>query len=75
MNETLDEVRERIARDYLGKVGIHGTGMSRSRNSIKVYVQLDGTQEQQAVFAAITQSANPFEVLIIEDKPSIITSD
>jgi hypothetical protein len=75
MHETLNEVRERIARDYLGMVGIHGIGMSRARNSIKVHVQIDGTQEQQAIFTAIRQSANPFEVLIIEDKPSMITSD
>jgi hypothetical protein len=73
MNESLDEVRRRIAHNYIGKAGIHGIGISRSRNAIRIYVQPDAGTEQKAVLAEIKQAAAPFQVLIVEDEPPKIT--
>ncbi|MCB0187422.1 MAG: hypothetical protein KDE31_24305 [Caldilineaceae bacterium] len=69
MRETLDAVRKRLSRDYLGKVNIHGIGMSRLENCIRIYVQIDGSEVQQEVLAEIVQAAIPFLVQIIDEQP------
>ena len=69
MHESLDEVRKRLSRDYLGKAKIHGIGMSRTKNCIRVYVQIDGSEAQQALLTEIAQAATPFLVEIINDPP------
>ena len=69
MHETLDEVRKRLSRAYLGKANIHGIGLSRTKNCIRVYVQIDGSEAQQAVLTELAQAATPFLVQIINEQP------
>ena len=69
MDDPLDETRRRIAREYIGKAGIHGVGISRSRNAIRIYVRPDAGTEQKVTLAEIGQAAAPFEVLIVEEEP------
>lgn len=69
MCDLLNEVRRRIASEYLGKAGIHGVGMSRSRNAIRLYLVPQAGTEQEETLAEIEQEAAPFQVLIVEDEP------
>jgi hypothetical protein len=64
MVETLEEARARLQRQYLGKARIHGLGISRKQQAIRVYAAPDGV-EQAKIFEELRESAKPFSVLII----------
>jgi hypothetical protein len=69
MNDPLNEVRNEIARKYLGKAGIHGIGISRARGAIRIYMRPDASAEQQTVLAEVARDAAPFPVLIVASGP------
>lgn len=72
MPETLDEVKERLKRNYLGKAQIHGLGLSRKQQTIKVYASSGGDPEQTVVLEEIQKAAKPFKVIVIwEDRPEV----
>jgi len=71
MAKSLDELKEELARKYLGKAGIHGLGVSHSENAIRVYLEPDLAEEQQTILDSIESEAHPFKVLpVISNKPA-----
>lgn len=72
MPDSIDEVKDRLRRSYLGKAGIHGVGVSRSEHAIRVYVGPQPDAEQSDVLAMMRESASPFAVIVVrEDRPQI----
>jgi hypothetical protein len=71
MPDSIDEVKDRLRRSYLGKGGIHGVGVSRAEQAIRVYVT-HGEADQPDVLALMRESASPFPVIVVrEDRPQI----
>lgn len=72
MDEPLDKIKERVTREYLGKAGIHGVGISRSKNALRIYVEPDSSLEQKELLEEIEKKATPYKVLkVVEEKPTI----
>jgi hypothetical protein len=68
---TLDDVKTRLRAKYIGRAGIHGFGIRRSRNAVCVYLsKMD--DEQRAVLREIEREAAPYSVLAIEESPPSI---
>ena len=42
MAESLEDVKDRVRRSFLGKDGIHGIGISRSQQAIRVVYVTQG---------------------------------
>jgi hypothetical protein len=72
MAKTIDEVKEKVSRKYLGKFGVHGVGISRSQNAIKLYVN-QGSEIAPSRLKAIEQDASPCKVLIVKEESPKIT--
>ena len=66
--DALDEAKRRISDKYLGVGGIHGVGMSRANNAVRVYVSTADAIDD-ARLEEIRRVAEPFDVLIVEDAP------
>lgn len=64
MSGSLDEARKRVSKKYLGKAGIHGVGIRRSRNALAVYV--DPGPGQGQILKEVASEAAPYSVLRIE---------
>jgi hypothetical protein len=69
MNDRLVEMKGQLSRAFLGKAGIHGFGISRSRRAIQVYVTPSQEKEQQAVLKELKQAASPFDVVLVMEEP------
>lgn len=71
MSKTLDDVKEKLSRKYLGKFGVHGVGISRSQNAVKLYVD-EGSEIAPSRLKAIERDASPCKVIIVaEESPKI----
>jgi hypothetical protein len=72
MSKSLDEMKKHLVRKYLGKAGIHGVGISRAQNAVRVYMQPESDDIQEALLKEIEKEAAPFKVLPVKsDRPSI----
>lgn len=72
MTESLKEAKNRLKSSFLGKGGVHGMGISRSQNAIRVYVDTESDAEADSVLAEIRRQAEPYRVIIVkEERPSI----
>jgi hypothetical protein len=70
MSDPLAQMKRRLSREYLGKAGIHGFGISRARGAIQVYVTPGHEKEQKVVLDALKQTASPIDVVVVtEDRP------
>lgn len=68
---SLEEVKDRVRRSYLGKGGIHAVGLSRVEGVVRVYVSPG--EEDQAVLDEVRKLALPFPIVVIrEDRPSAV---
>ena len=72
MPDSIDDIKDRLRRSYLGKGGIHGVGVSRAKQAIRVYVSPQAEADQSDVLALMRESASPFPVIVVrEDRPQI----
>jgi hypothetical protein len=69
---TIDEMKNQLRDKYLGRAGIHGFGIRRSRNVICVYLTEIG-DVQKHVLEDIGQEATPFAVLAVEEPSPTVT--
>ena len=68
---TIEQVKVRLRDKFLGRAGIHGFRIRRSRNAICVYLaKID--EEQRAVLRDIEREAAPYSVSAIEEAPPSI---
>jgi hypothetical protein len=75
VSKSLDEAKRSITEKYLGKQGIHGVGISRSKNALRVYVDAASALDDQhkAILEKIKQDAAPYSVLEVEEERATIT--
>jgi hypothetical protein len=73
MPDSIDEVKNRLRRSYLGKGGIHGVGVSRAKQAIRVYVSPQAEADQSDVLALMRESASPFPVIVVREDRAQIT--
>jgi len=69
MSESLAEVKARLAQKYMGKCGVHGVGMSRSHQAIKLYVGPDSEIESSGAILEVQQEALPWRVIVVREEP------
>ena len=69
---SLEATKRRLSRKYLGKGGIHGIGLSRTRNAVCVHLASsdDAAQaaQQNAVLEELKRDATPYEVLVTSEE-------
>lgn len=71
MEQSLEEVKNRVRRSFLGKGGIHGVGMNRAERAIRIYVTPHAA-EQPDVVEQVRQAALPYPIIVItEDRAQI----
>ncbi len=72
MADTIEDVKRRLSKLYLGKAGVHGIGFSRSQDALRLYVHPEPGADRQALLAAVAKEAKPFKVVLVEEEsPSL----
>jgi hypothetical protein len=70
MPEPIERVKDCLRQSFLGRAGIHGLGVSRAEQAIRVYVGPDAPRDFDEVLEELRASAQPFPVKIVrEDRP------
>ena len=69
MAEALDDAKARLRQEFLGRAGIHGLGVSRTEQAIRVYVSSEGGPDCAAALEELRLSAAPFPVIVVEEEP------
>lgn len=77
MPESLDEIKERIAKQFLGRAGIHAGGLRRSRGAVAVDLSAAACEsaqpvERELILKELRGRAAPYEVILIEEEPPSI---
>jgi hypothetical protein len=73
MAETLEAVRDRLRRQYVGKAGIQGIGLNRADGTIRLFVQDPANPERAALLKQISADAAPYPVCIVDAPPPSAT--
>ena len=69
---TLESVKSLVSSKYLGKAGIHGVGIRRSKSAVAVYVEPGTRPGKQEMLRSIEKEIAPFNLLVVEEgRPSI----
>ncbi len=69
MADTLEDVKARLRRDFLGRGGIHALGINRNRKAINVYVGPEASAEEPAVLDELRKRAEPFAIIVLREPP------
>lgn len=72
---SLEAIKQRLSRKYLGREGIHGIGVSKARKAIRIHliqnVDPEEQSRQNAVLDKLRQDASPCEVILtFEEMPT-----
>jgi len=67
MTADLEDLKKRIRTQYLGRGGIHGVGMSRSRNVVRLYVN-DASDLDPDLLEEVTKGVSPFGLEVIKEQ-------
>lgn len=70
---TLEDVKSLVSQKYLGKVGIHGVGIRRSKSAVALYVDPEERPDRQEVLSRIEDEVKPFKLLVFEEGRASIT--
>lgn len=71
--ETLENLKKRLRRKYLGEAGIHGLGIDYSQNALRVYYEPLPDPEQEKLLKEIEKEAYPYRIIAISGEPPKIT--
>jgi len=63
MSDNLKETKKRVQKEFLGQEGIHGLGINRSQNAIKVYTK----KSQLNCLDKIKEASSPYQVIVVKD--------
>jgi hypothetical protein len=74
MPESIEAVKDRLRQSFLGKAGIHGVGLRRAEQAIRVYVSSNAESNQADLLEQLRKSAVPFPVIVVKEEPPRITS-
>ena len=75
MPESIEAVKNRLRQSFLGKAGIHGVGLSRAEQAIRVYVSSTAHSDQADFLEQLRRSAAPFRVIVVNEERPRITSE
>ena len=72
---SLETTKQRLSERYLGKGGIHGIGLSRAKNAVRIHMESSVSAaekaQQSAVLEELKREAAPYEILVtIDEKPT-----
>ena len=71
---TLEELKSLVSEKYLGKAGIHGVGIRRSKEAVTIYVHPEDSLDQKDLLDQIEKEIEPFNLLVVEEEKSKITN-
>ena len=63
-SQSLDEAKENVRREFLGRDGVHGVGVRRIRPAVVVYVA-DEAACGAAVRDRLHAAAAPYQVILV----------
>lgn len=71
MAQTLEAVRKRLRKLYLGKANIHAIGVRRSEKALYVYMHAGGKAEtgDESILKKIRKQAAPYKVVVVREEP------
>ena len=74
---SLDATKQLLSRKSLGKGGIHGIGVSRGKNAVRIHVSPGdaGADNQQAVLEALKRDAAPYDLLVTTEEGPAKTNE
>ncbi len=75
MPESIEAVKNRLRQVYLGKAGIHGVGLSRVDQAIRVYVSCKTESPEEDLLEQLRRFASPFRVIVVKEMQPHITSE
>jgi hypothetical protein len=64
--DALDAIKARVSREYLGRGCIHGVGIDREQQAVRIYID-SGSALEPSTIDEIKRAAHPFAVAIIEE--------
>jgi hypothetical protein len=67
LSESLEEVKNRLSRSYLGRAGIHGFGLHRAAKSVRVYVDSDCYPLAASVLSELEDQALPYLIEVVPE--------
>ncbi len=73
MQPSLTEAKARVREVCLGKLGVHGVGISRKRQLIRVYLLAESPPPVGKLLDRIREAASPFPVSFVESEASRMT--
>ena len=71
MADRLEETKDKLDRQFLGRGGIHSVGLRRSKQAVTVYMSPDAPGDRDQTLNEVRKQAAPFEVIVIEDEPAV----
>jgi hypothetical protein len=63
----LETAKARIARDFIGRSGIHAVGMSRAKGAVKIYVDGEPPGLEQVV-SSIRAAIAPIPLIVVRSE-------
>jgi hypothetical protein len=70
--EPIEDVKRKLSERYLGKGGVHAIGLSRSENTLRLYVHAESGADWKKLLEKVTKEVAPYKVVVIEEeRPSI----
>lgn len=64
----LEAAKSLVSEKYLGRAGIHGVGLRRSKSAVTLYVDPVEQAERQEVLRSIEEEIKPFKLLVVEEE-------
>jgi hypothetical protein len=68
MEESLEEVKNRLSAKYIGKLGIHGFGVDYEQNAVRIHHSPGLTQEITELLTQIEREAAPYRVVVFTEE-------
>lgn len=71
-NDELEAAKTLVSKKYLGKAGIHGVGLRRSKSAVTLYVDPADSLEREGVLRSIEKEIEPINLLVVEGERASI---
>lgn len=65
---SLETLKNKMRRKYLGEAGIHAIGMRRAQGALCLYVESETNPELQTLLGQIEKEISPYHVLAIKEE-------
>jgi hypothetical protein len=65
---TLETIKNKVRRKYLGEAGIHAIGVRRSQGALCLYVDSEENPDLHKLLEQIQKEISPYHVLAVEEQ-------